>query len=171
MLLANISNFLYYKIDNSIWICTLCIVTMLALIPAWSWIANRNRYTKQVLYSGWTPVVSAMAISSFGGCILDFAVSRFRGIAVFQPVINGKTVCFLLKIIIPFKTRTVFSEHTNQLLIVNSPAYLGVGGNLIAVQASRLSTYLHQRYRLGDLDKKEREFSWSPMKTFFANSK
>ena len=90
LLLANISNFLYYTIDNSTWICSLCIVTMLALIPIWSFVANHNKYTKQVLYSGWTPVVSAMAISSFGGCILDFAVSRFRGIAVFQPVINGK---------------------------------------------------------------------------------
>merc|ERR1712130_606577 len=39
--------------------------------------------------------------------ILDFAVARWRGIAVFQPVMNG------------------------------------VGGNLVAVQASRLSTDLH----------------------------
>ena len=29
---------------------------------------------------------------SIGGCILDFAVSRFKGIAVFQPVINGKFI-------------------------------------------------------------------------------
>lgn len=96
LLLANISNFLYHTIDNSIWMCALCIVTMLSLIPVWSWIANRNKYTKQVLYAGWTPVVSAMAISSFGGCILDFAVSRFKGIAVFQPVINGKNNCCMI---------------------------------------------------------------------------
>ena len=63
------------------------------LIPFWSWLANRNKYTKQVLYAGWTPVVWAMAISSFGGYILDFAMSRFKGIAVFQPVINGKEKC------------------------------------------------------------------------------
>lgn len=107
---------------------------MLALIPLWCMIANRNNFTRQVLYSGWTPVVSAMAISSIGGCILDFAVSRFKGIAVFQPVING------------------------------------VGGNLVAVQASRISTFLHQRHRLGELDKKERNLCVSPFKTFFANS-
>ena len=65
---------------------------MLVLIPVWCIIAYRNEHTKQVLYSGWTPVVSAMAISSFGGCILDFAVSRFKGIAVFQPVINGNSL-------------------------------------------------------------------------------
>jgi solute carrier family 41 len=45
--------------------------------------------TRDVLYYGWTPVISAMAISSAGGMILDFAVSRFTGIVVFHPVING----------------------------------------------------------------------------------
>lgn len=110
-LLANISSFLFKSIgklfvgsssmiyvsngiisfhpDESTWICVLCIVIMVFLVPLWVVIANRNKYTRQVLYSGWTPVVTAMAISSIGGCILDFAVSRFKGIAVFQPVING----------------------------------------------------------------------------------
>lgn len=52
---------------------------MLILVPIWCTVAHRNEHTRQVLYNGWTPVVSAMAISSFGGCILDFAVSRFKG--------------------------------------------------------------------------------------------
>ena len=60
-----------------------------------------------VLYSGWKPVLIAMSISSGGGLILDQAVTKFSGIAVFQPLFNG------------------------------------VGGNLVAVQASRISTYLH----------------------------
>ena len=60
-----------------------------------------------VIASGWTPVLIAMSISSMGGLILDKAVTKFKGIAVFQPVFNG------------------------------------VGGNLVAVQASRISTYLH----------------------------
>ena len=50
-----------------------------------------------------------MTISSLGGLILDKAVNKFHGIAVFQPVFNG------------------------------------VGGNLVAVQASRISTYLHSQ--------------------------
>ena len=64
-----------------------------------------------VLYSGWKPVLIAMSISSLGGLILDKAVSKFSGIAVFQPLFNG------------------------------------VGGNLVAVQASRISTYLHLNVR------------------------
>lgn len=85
---------MYLTIENSLWICVLCIAIMLALIPFWCILANRNNHTRQVLYTGWTPVISAMAISSFGGCILDFAVSRFKGIAVFQPVINGNYLIY-----------------------------------------------------------------------------
>lgn len=47
-----------------------------------------------------------------GGLILDYTISSYKGIAVFQLVING------------------------------------VGGNLAAVQASRISTSLHKNRRL-----------------------
>lgn len=50
-----------------------------------------------------------------GGFILDLMVSTYRGLAVFQPVING------------------------------------VGGNLVSVQSSRLSTELHKETNLGTL--------------------
>jgi len=79
----------------------------LLLTPVCMWIAWRQPGTREVLLHGWTPVLLAMLLSSAGGLILDFAVARWRGIAVFQPVMNG------------------------------------VGGNLVAVQASRLSTDLH----------------------------
>jgi len=50
---------------------------------------------------------------SLGGLILDYTISSYKGIAVFQLVING------------------------------------VGGNLVAVQASRISTSLHKDYHTG----------------------
>lgn len=114
-LLANISSLLFYTLDHSLWLCLVLIFVLMALIPVFTVVAHSNPFTRDVLYYGWSPVISAMAISSVGGIILDFAVSRFSGIAVFQPVING------------------------------------VGGNLVAVQASRISTYLHQRTCLGVL--------------------
>lgn len=81
----------------------------LLLIPAWVAIARRSPPIREVLRSGWQPVILAMSISSIGGLILDKTVSNpnFEGMAVFTPVING------------------------------------VGGNLVAIQASRMSTYLH----------------------------
>ncbi len=101
-------------------------------MPCWIILAKRNKLTKKVLYSGWTPVLSAMMISSFGGLILDFAVKRFSGVAVFQPVING------------------------------------VGGNLVAVQASRISTSLHLTCQLGYLPDYLPEICLSPWKVFFS---
>lgn len=71
--------------------------------------------------------------------MLDYTVSAYKGIAVFQPVING------------------------------------VGGNLVAVQASRLSTWLHQRGHPGDLIPEERGGRYSrvcvsPIATFCTSS-
>ncbi|CAL7937314.1 unnamed protein product [Xylocopa violacea] len=97
------------------WLAPLVIACYVLVTPLWVWIAKRNKYTNDVLYSGWTPVMIAMLISSCGGLILEFMVSRFENLTVFQPVING------------------------------------VGGNLVAVQASRISTALHKQAELGTL--------------------
>ena len=128
----------------------------MALLPWLICVASSNALTREVLYTGWSPVLAAMTISrsifcvlvqinlnlffiliySLGGVILDFTVSAYKGIAVFQPVING------------------------------------VGGNLVAVQASRLSTWLHRRGRPGELaprntdDGPSNKICVSPISTF-----
>ncbi|CAG9828805.1 unnamed protein product [Diabrotica balteata] len=112
-LLSWVATMLYESIGQQDWLAPSIIAAYLLAIPLWVWIAKRNYQTRDVLYYGWTPVIAAMVISSIGGLILDFMVSRFEGIAVFQPVING------------------------------------VGGNLVAVQASRISTALHKQAELG----------------------
>ncbi|XP_019697849.1 solute carrier family 41 member 1 isoform X3 [Harpegnathos saltator] len=114
-LLSWISTILYESIDKQDWVAPLVIACYVLVIPLWVWIAKRNKYTNDVLYFGWTPVMVAMLISSCGGLILEFMVSRFENLTVFQPVING------------------------------------VGGNLVAVQASRISTALHKQAELGTL--------------------
>ncbi|OAD56481.1 Solute carrier family 41 member 1 [Eufriesea mexicana] len=114
-LLSWISTILYESINKQDWVAPLVIACYILVTPLWVWIAKRNKYTNDVLYSGWTPVMIAMLISSCGGLILEFMVSRFENLTVFQPVING------------------------------------VGGNLVAVQASRISTALHKQAELGTL--------------------
>ncbi|XP_076760408.1 solute carrier family 41 member 1-like isoform X2 [Xylocopa sonorina] len=114
-LLSWISTVLYESINKQDWLAPLVIACYVLVTPLWVWIAKRNKYTNDVLYSGWTPVMIAMLISSCGGLILEFMVSRFENLTVFQPVING------------------------------------VGGNLVAVQASRISTALHKQAELGTL--------------------
>ncbi|XP_053974237.1 solute carrier family 41 member 1-like isoform X1 [Hylaeus anthracinus] len=114
-LLSWISTILYESINKQDWVAPLVIACYVLVTPLWVWIAKRNKYTNDVLYFGWTPVMIAMLISSCGGLILEFMVSRFENLTVFQPVING------------------------------------VGGNLVAVQASRISTALHKQAELGTL--------------------
>uniref|UniRef100_T1JLE6 SLC41A/MgtE integral membrane domain-containing protein n=1 Tax=Strigamia maritima TaxID=126957 RepID=T1JLE6_STRMM len=134
-LLSGIATFLFNSIGKHDWLAPVIIVIFLMLTPVWAWLAKRNKYTADVLYTGWTPVIVAMAISSAGGLILDFTVSNFKGIAVFQPVING------------------------------------VGGNLVAVQASRLSTSLHQESELGTLPANSPKVCANPCSAYFGNNK
>ncbi|XP_035226666.1 solute carrier family 41 member 1-like, partial [Stegodyphus dumicola] len=61
-LLAGISYLLYGKLDSPGFAITI-ILFFLLLIPLWVAVARRNRFTREVLHSGWTPVISAMAIS------------------------------------------------------------------------------------------------------------
>ncbi|XP_008318769.2 solute carrier family 41 member 3-like isoform X1 [Cynoglossus semilaevis] len=104
----------------------------LLLVPVWVIIACRCPSLREVLKSGWQPVILAMSISSVGGLILDKTVSNpnFEGMAVFTPVING------------------------------------VGGNLVAVQASRMSTYLHYWSAPGALPMKKNVICPGPCSTF-----
>ncbi|XP_014854545.1 PREDICTED: solute carrier family 41 member 1-like isoform X1 [Poecilia mexicana] len=107
-LLAGVSSFFFTYRD--VWyLPTVVGGFFLLLTPVWVIIASRSPPIREVLKSGWQPVILAMSVSSIGGLILDKTVSNpsFEGMAVFTPIING------------------------------------VGGNLVAVQASRMSTYLH----------------------------
>ncbi|XP_014770116.1 solute carrier family 41 member 1 isoform X1 [Octopus bimaculoides] len=129
-LLSTISHLLYHSIESQIWLGPFIIILFILLTPLWIWVSSKNKYTCEVLYTGWTPVISAMVISSIGGLILDFTVSNYHGIAVFQPVING------------------------------------VGGNLVAVQASRLSTGLHKISTPGHLPSHLHSGCPNPIKSF-----
>ena len=111
-LLSWIASILFAHIEEDRWFSgTIIVIYALLFTPVCIYLAKKNPSTVDVLYHGWTPVLLAMTISSLGGLILDKAVNKFHGIAVFQPVFNG------------------------------------VGGNLVAVQASRISTYLHSQVR------------------------
>ncbi|XP_054164136.1 solute carrier family 41 member 1-like [Oppia nitens] len=108
------------------------IIFFLILLPFWIYLATKNEYTKDVVTSGWYPVIAAMMISSCGGFILDYGVALYDRIALFQPIING------------------------------------VGGNLVAVHASRISTSLFRYGKPGVLFPGFQAFT-SPFEAFFTN--
>ena len=66
----------------------LCLILFI-LIPLMIWLAYKNDTTRQALYAGWIPVLSAMVISSLGGLILKQTVDKLEGIAIYTPIING----------------------------------------------------------------------------------
>ncbi|XP_050313848.1 solute carrier family 41 member 1-like [Anthonomus grandis grandis] len=132
--LSYFASLFYQNLSSHPWLCPILIILGLSFVPLWAYVASQNKYTREVLFSGWSPVVTAMIISSTGGLILDFTVSQYKGVAVFQLVING------------------------------------VGGNLVAVQASRISTELHSRGSPGELPK-GMEICISPCAAFCDNKK
>ncbi|KAI1231036.1 hypothetical protein IHE44_0008481 [Lamprotornis superbus] len=161
-LLSGISWGLYKELESKAYVNPLVCIFFISLLPLWIVVAKRNSATREVLYSGWEPVIIAMAISrwgcpcpqtlpgvlpalttspispcSVGGLILDRTVSdpNFAGMAVFTPVING------------------------------------VGGNLVAVQASRISTYLHMSGEPGDSPGTAPRRCPSPCSTFFSSGR
>ncbi|XP_033114565.1 solute carrier family 41 member 1-like [Anneissia japonica] len=132
-LLAWISNILYKAIGKQHWLAPTIIVLFLVLVPLWAYISHHNSYTHEVLYAGWSPVITAMLISSCGGLVLDIAIRQNAGVAVFSPVING------------------------------------VGGNLVAVHASRLSTSLHKLGAPGTPVEDRSRFCINPCRVFFVD--
>lgn len=61
--LSAIASALYKRLENEIWILYTIIVVFLVLLPIWICIVLKNKYTKHVLTSGWTPVITALFIS------------------------------------------------------------------------------------------------------------
>lgn len=55
--------YVFLSPDERQWLAPVIIGICALLTPVWGWIAAKNKYTKEVLDTGWTPVISAMLIS------------------------------------------------------------------------------------------------------------
>ncbi|KAL2090599.1 hypothetical protein ACEWY4_012862 [Coilia grayii] len=130
-LLAGVSSLLF-QVKEMWYLSPIICGLFLSLIPLWLAIVSRSPAIREVLRTGWRPIIVAMSISSIGGLILDRTMSdpNYEGMAVFTPVING------------------------------------VGGNLVGIQASRISTYLHFWSVPGVLPHKMRQRWPDPCVTF-----
>ncbi|KAK2832191.1 hypothetical protein Q7C36_015653 [Tachysurus vachellii] len=130
-ILAWISQGLYSCLDSHPYVSSLVCAFFMSLTPVWMVISSKHPASRQLLYSGWEPVITAMVISSIGGLILDKTVSdpNLAGIVVYTPVING------------------------------------IGGNLVAIQSSRISTYLHFHSTMGEVPD-EAKGCYYPCRTF-----
>ncbi|XP_069571037.1 solute carrier family 41 member 1-like isoform X3 [Brachyistius frenatus] len=117
-LLAGVSSLFFYYRD--MWYLPFVVCGFfLFLIPAWVIVASRSPPIREVLKSGWQPVILAMSISSIGGLILDKTVSKpnFEGMAVFTPVINdvnSKSARVLVTLVVPGHILFLYTIHLLQ---------------------------------------------------------
>ena len=88
-LLAWIANFLYKEMLQGSNTAMVTISIYFLILPFLMYLAFKNEHSSQVVIRGWTPILLAMFISSGGGYILDKSMEHFKGIALFQPVMNG----------------------------------------------------------------------------------
>ncbi|CAO3659660.1 unnamed protein product [Umbelopsis vinacea] len=70
---------------------TVLVIVMVALLPGAAALVWTNRSVKELLFSGWTPIVSAMVISSLSGVVFENFVDSYKGLALLIPVLNGLT--------------------------------------------------------------------------------
>lgn len=61
--LSIIASSLFLCLNDRMWIIYTIIGVYLLILPIWVWIVLKNKYTRNILTSGWVPVLSALFIS------------------------------------------------------------------------------------------------------------
>lgn len=62
-LLSQLASFFFDLLDTKIWILYVILGFYLLMLPIWIVVVLKNKYTRNVLTSGWVPVLSALFIS------------------------------------------------------------------------------------------------------------
>ncbi|KAI7868162.1 hypothetical protein BDF14DRAFT_1796922 [Spinellus fusiger] len=86
-ILAGCAHYLLIHLDSALSLYIL--ISMLISVPFFAKAVWRNKQVKYLLYSGWTPIVFAMLISSFAGLVLERYVEQFKGLAMLTPILCG----------------------------------------------------------------------------------
>ncbi|KAL0088397.1 hypothetical protein J3Q64DRAFT_1831195 [Phycomyces blakesleeanus] len=62
---------------------------MLSFLPVFGYLVWRNKHVKDLLFTGWSPIIFAMLISSLAGILLEKYVEEYKGVALLTPVLIG----------------------------------------------------------------------------------
>jgi len=62
-ILSTIASEFYNRLDKEVWVLFVVLGVFLTLMPIWIIIVLKNKYTRNVLKSGWVPILSALLIS------------------------------------------------------------------------------------------------------------
>lgn len=61
--LSTIATAFFVKLQEQVWVLYVVIIAYLLFLPFWIYVVMKNKYTRNVLTSGWIPVLSALFIS------------------------------------------------------------------------------------------------------------
>ncbi|KAI8364316.1 hypothetical protein EDC96DRAFT_565645 [Choanephora cucurbitarum] len=86
-ILAECANLLLIHMETSL--STWLLLSMFVSIPFFSLSVWRNHHVKDLLFSGWSPIIIAMLISSGAGLVLERYVEKFNGLAMLTPILCG----------------------------------------------------------------------------------
>lgn len=67
----------------------LVILSLVCILPFLGSYVQKNSHVKHLLYEGWSSLVISMVICSFAGLILEQYITRYKGMALLSPVLNG----------------------------------------------------------------------------------
>ncbi len=70
------------------------ILAFISIAPVFGYFARQNRYTKSVIYTGWSAILGAVIVEQPGGMVMQSAFEKYKVISTFQPLVNGLFVCF-----------------------------------------------------------------------------
>jgi len=88
-MLALISDFFYKNYDKYQWLPGVALIGLLMLAPLLGYIARKNRYTRSVILTGWTPILGAVILEQPGGIVMENAFDKYDVMSTFQPLVNG----------------------------------------------------------------------------------
>jgi solute carrier family 41 len=112
----------------------LVIVLFILILPLLVIICKKNPFVSETLTQGWAPVIIAM-FSKFK--LFDIYFFKHFPLFIIPKVssLSGVLLDYAIKIY--------------RILAIFQPVINGVGGNIVAIYASRLSTALHQTSHIG----------------------
>uniref|UniRef100_A0A672YGG6 Solute carrier family 41 member n=1 Tax=Sphaeramia orbicularis TaxID=375764 RepID=A0A672YGG6_9TELE len=127
-LLAGFSQSPYLELNIYPYVLYLVDLLFVSLIPLWVVISSKHPDTHILLRTGWEPIITAMHWRTY----LDKTVS--------DPNLAG---------IIVYCLSSCFPDHTCSFFFFFFKS--GIGGNLVSIQSSRISTGLHLKYAPGEV--------------------
>lgn len=118
-----LNNLSYLETQTSTWL----LLIMFGSIPFFGLAVWKNPHVKDLLFSGWTPIIIAMLISSGAGLVLERYVEQYKGLAMLTPILCGlagnlgSIYASRISTCLHKGVQEAFKKVENTLLLMNVP--------------------------------------------------